>query len=100
MERIRKTTEVLIKRHPEIEQAILFGSLARGDAVPGSDADLLLILRESNFQFLDRCKKYHPGNVGLGVDVFAYTRLELDSMIAADNKFVIHALREGIRIGK
>lgn len=46
LERLRKAVLVLVGRYPEIEQVILFGFLARGDAVPGSDADLLIILRE------------------------------------------------------
>ncbi len=32
-------------RDPEVERMVLFGSRARGDARPGSDLDLLLILR-------------------------------------------------------
>ena len=34
-------------RDPEVERIVLFGSRARGDARPGSDLDLLLILRGS-----------------------------------------------------
>jgi predicted nucleotidyltransferase len=36
-----------LSRDPEVERMVLFGSRARGDARPGSDLDLLLILRGS-----------------------------------------------------
>jgi hypothetical protein len=36
--RLRRAVQELTNRHREIEQVILFGPLARGDAVPGSDA--------------------------------------------------------------
>ena len=83
-------------RHPEIERAVLFGSLRRGDAVPGSDADVLLVLRESALPFRDRCVYYAPPNVGIGIDIFAYTRSELDAMYASKNAFVRRALAEGM----
>ena len=65
---------------------MLFGSLQRGDAVPGSDADLL---------FADRAAAYRPKGVGIPVDLFVYTRDELDGMLAAGNRFVSRALAEG-----
>ena len=66
--------------HPEIETIWLFGSLARGDAVPGSDADLLIVLSNSPLPFLDRSVYYQPDFCGIGVDVLAYTKAELASM--------------------
>ena len=96
LSRIREAVKDLINRHPEIEQAVLFGSLARGDAAPGSDADLLLILRESDLPFLARSARYFLTEAGIGVDIFAYTRSELDAMLAGGNTFVAQALREGI----
>lgn len=88
----------LIRRYPEIDQAILFGSLARNDAVPGSDVDLLLVLRESTLPFLERSARYRPADVGVGVDVFVYTRSELDAMLEAENSFIVRALHEGIEL--
>jgi len=75
---------------------ILFGSLARGDAVPGSDADLLLVLRDSERPFRDRAGTYRVADAGVGVDVFAYTDRELASMLDQGNAFVTQALREGV----
>lgn len=67
----------LAETRPEIEEVWLFGSLARGDATPGSDADLLFILSDSTVPFLDRSVVYQPDFCGLGVDILAYTRSEL-----------------------
>lgn len=92
LQNVQKATKELIRRHPEIERVILFGSLARGDAVPGSDADLLLILRECELSFRERSVQYRPAGVDMGVDVFAYTRGELEEMLRAGNCFVGQAL--------
>ncbi len=75
---------------------VLFGSLARGDAVPGSDADLLLVLRESGVRFVERAAQYAVSDVAIGVDVLAYTRHELARMLREGNQFVRRALQEGV----
>ena len=82
------------QRCPEVDQAILFGSLARGDAVPGSDADVLLVLRDTELPFRDRLPRYLPRGVAMSVDVFAYTRAELEGMRESGNPFLARALRE------
>jgi len=86
----------LAARAPELETAVLFGSLARGRAVPGSDADLLLVLSHSDLPWLERLSRYavRPA-AGVAVEVFPYTRAELDRMRAEGNQFVRRALEEG-----
>lgn len=83
-------------RHPEVEQVLLFGSLARGEAVPGSDADLLVILSSAALPFLERIPRYLPTGLPLGVDVFPYTQGEIDRMLAEGNHFIRQAVEEGI----
>lgn len=85
----------LRERHPEIERVIVFGSLVRGDAVPGSDVDVLLVLRESSLSFLDRIPHYMPSRFPVGVDVFPYTREELERMLSEGNPFVQEAIAQG-----
>jgi predicted nucleotidyltransferase len=77
VERLRQAAERLLEAHPEVEEVALFGSLARGDAVPGSDADVLVVLKETHQPFFERMPLYSLGGVGIGVDVFPYTRDEL-----------------------
>ena len=93
---LKEAAVILQQSHPEIERIILFGSLARGDAVPGSDADLLLVLKDSDRAFLERAGVYRIENIGVGVDVFAYTRRELEEMLGSGNAFVAQVLREGV----
>ena len=54
-ERARRLVEQavaeLARRRPEIDRVILFGSLAAGGAVPGSDADLVVVLARSDRTF-------------------------------------------------
>ncbi|MCI0644323.1 MAG: nucleotidyltransferase domain-containing protein [Chloroflexi bacterium] len=96
--RLQAAVEALAQRYEEIEEVILFGSLARGEAAPGSDADLLVILRESDLPFLERSVRYRPAAAGLPVDVFAYRRAELEEMLANGNPLIEQALGEGISL--
>ena len=84
--------------NPEIESIYLFGLLAWGDAGPGSDADLLVVVRHAAEPFRDRSVRYHTTGIGVGVDVVAYTREELDVLLETGNEFVRRALREGVRL--
>ena len=87
--------KALQAQHPEIDRAVLFCSLQRGDAVPGSDADVLLVLHVTDLPYSERAAVYRPEGVGIPVDLFVYTRTELDDMLADGNHFVIRALAEG-----
>ncbi len=88
----------LAKRHREVEKVLVFGSFARGECVPGSDIDLLLILQESNAPILDRIPKYMPDSFPVGVDVFPYTKHEITDMVRRGNAFITKALQEGVVI--
>ena len=92
---LQAAMKALQTRHPEIERAVLFGSLQRGDAVPGSDADVLLMVGTTDLPFPERAAAYRPEGVGVPVDLFVYTRAELDDMLANGNRFVSRALAEG-----
>jgi predicted nucleotidyltransferase len=78
-ERIRQAAKTLGRARPEVVYVGLFGSLAEGRAVPGSDADLILILRNTERRFLDRPLDYfgYFSDVDLGVDLFCYTHEEV-----------------------
>lgn len=67
------------RERAEVVYIGLFGSLAEGRAVPGSDADLVVIVEESDLRPMDRPLVYGPyfEHVGLGIDLFCYTRDEL-----------------------
>ncbi len=69
---LREAAKTIKKKHPEIVKIILFGSIARGYYGIKSDADILIILRESEFErYFDRIPKYLADfNAPIPVDIF------------------------------
>jgi predicted nucleotidyltransferase len=67
-----------------IVKVILFGSFAKGRAIPGSDVDILIVLRSDSRRFMDRIPEYLDAfsGIGIGVDVFPYTVDELENPVA------------------
>ncbi|RLT44035.1 MAG: nucleotidyltransferase domain-containing protein [Chloroflexi bacterium] len=93
---LQQAVKRMVEKHPEVEEVWLFGSLARGDAVPGSDADLMVLLTESQLPFLERPLYYQLDFCGVGTDVLVYTRAELNRMQSAGNHFFQTVRSEGI----
>lgn len=85
-------------KHPEVERVLLFGSFVRNESVPGSDIDLLVILRESEESFLKRIPRFLPSRFPVGVDVFPYTEKEVEKMKGEGNFFIRKALEEGVEV--
>ena len=77
--RLRAAADRVIAARPEVVEIHLFGSLAEGRAVPGSDADVLVLLDRSDRRWLDRPLDYSDefAEIGLGVELFCYTLDEL-----------------------
>ena len=94
-EALRKYLSELDQKYPEIEKVILFGSFLQERSIPGSDLDLLLVLRESSLPFLERIPHYMPSSFPVGVDVFPYTQEEITRMIREGNQFLKQALEKG-----
>jgi uncharacterized protein len=80
---------LLLHERPEILEVRLFGSLVKGNAGPGSDADILLVLQDTPNAFADRIPDYARYLAGTGVscDVFPYTRAELTRLRGEGNRF-------------
>ena len=78
---LRGASRALVERDPSVLSVRLFGSLASGTATAASDADLLLVLRDIDVPLLDRPHLYGRwfGEVGMPVDLFVYTRYELET---------------------
>ena len=95
--RIRQAARNLSHRHEEVVQVVLFGSVASGRAVPSSDADILVVVRDTETPLLDRAALYrdHFTDIGVRVDLFVYTRKEItDGSIPV----AATALRTGIEL--
>lgn len=82
---LRKAAERALAEHAEIVAVYLFGSLAEGRAVPGSDADVLVLLERSDLRWMDRPLRYGRAfeDVGLPVELFCYTRGEAERVALA-----------------
>jgi len=91
----------LMARDPRVRAVGLFGSLARGDALPSSDADILLALESHPLpRWFDRIPEYADAFAGtaLPVEPFPYTLDELQRL-AAQPGFLRTALRELLPLG-
>ncbi len=70
------------ERDDKVVKIVLFGSLAEGKAVPGSDADILILLREDKRKFMDRIPEYlQKFSINFPVEVFPYTLSEINPLI-------------------
>ena len=76
--RLRERARDLLERRADVVEVRLFGSLARGEAHPGSDADLFVVLRDGAGPFLERLSSLARmfEGVGVGCDVIAFTESE------------------------
>ena len=97
-ESLRGYLKEIAVKHPEVERVLLFGSFVRDESVPGSDIDLLVILRESEESFLNRIPRFLPSRFPVGVDVFPYTEKEVERMKREGNFFIKSALEEGVEV--
>jgi len=95
---LKKAVNLMVERLP-ILLIILFGSRARGDYLPHSDYDLLII---GNFkdQFMDRLKKIMELMLGIKIHIepHPYTLEEAMKMLKKGHPTIYHALDEGIII--
>lgn len=80
--RAEKDARALLAQHPEVTRVGVFGSVARGTAVPGSDLDVMVILSDDGevprLRPCDRAARYQPSfdEVGVGVDLFCLAERE------------------------
>ena len=80
----------------------LFGSLARGSATPGSDADLFIVLRDGAGPLLDRIADLarHFTGTGIGCDLIVYTEAERQRLLARGDAFARAIFDEGILLAR
>lgn len=88
---LRRRAAELVRNNKAVT-VVLFGSLAEGRAVPGSDADILLVVAEDDRPMKDRIAEYLGffSDLGIAVDVFPYLPEELGNPLA------VRALSRGI----
>lgn len=99
-QQIQAAAQQLIAARPEVVAVYLFGSLARNNATPRSDADILIVLCESNQPvWFKRAVDYFPyfDTVEMPVELFCYT-LELPRKAVARNALQYAVLMAGTDI--
>lgn len=93
----------LLSEFCEVDEVILFGSLARGDHGTNSDADVLIVLsRSPNSRYFDRIPRYITAFLDffLPVDLFPYTRDEVREMLEKENLFIKAVFENCISLAK
>jgi len=80
--RLMQAARALKSEDSEVLSVWLFGSLARGDSLPGSDADLLIVLEKSDRPFRSRIDRYADRFAGIGIDLFPVTVSELNERVS------------------
>ena len=96
MAQLRAWAERLCANDDRVLAVVLFGSLARGDATARSDADVLLLLEETDLPFDRRLVHYRPLGMPVPVEVFPYTRSEAGRMLREGWGMAVPAAREGV----
>jgi len=86
----------LLTRGLNVKAVILFGSRARGDWMPWSDYDLLIIA-DFKERYLDRISKVLDilKNIHLPIEPHPYTISEALEMLRRGNPIIVDALEEG-----
>jgi predicted nucleotidyltransferase len=78
------------------DKVILFGSLARGDARPGSDIDLLVIAPSTQPRYRRSAPLYGAlSDILVPMDILVYSPEEVQEWSAVPQVFVTTAVREG-----
>lgn len=94
-ELLKKAVEIIIRKL-NVKAIILFGSRARGDWLPWSDYDLLIIA-DFKEKYIDRIKTVLElvEDVPLNIEPHPYTLKEALEMLKKGNPTIVDALEEG-----
>ena len=95
---VRAAVKRFVTRHPGVREVWLFGSLARGDATPRSDVDLLVVVDQDERRPPDRIPDVLRSLEGLGrpADVIVLTAAEWARR--ADSRFHQEVTTRGLRL--
>lgn len=76
----------LLAARADIEEIVVFGSFENGSWAPGSDLDILIVLSGADIPVRDRIASLLPERFPVAVDLFPFTRDELQAR--ADSPFM------------
>ena len=95
LDRLQSWADDLVAAENDVLGVLLYGSLARGDHAPGSDCDVIIVVRESREEPAERGRRFTPSRIGLPVDLTIYTGDELSRLLVEELPFLIRAMSEG-----
>ncbi len=84
---VRSWARAEARRRPELLRLGYFGSYARGNWGPGSDLDLVAVVRESRLPFERRAIEWDVLALPVEVDLLVYTMREWDELQARGGRF-------------
>jgi predicted nucleotidyltransferase len=95
---LTETAKALILKNRNIKGIYLFGSLVRRTIIPGSDADILVVLKQDNRRMIDRIPEFHKPflTISIPTDIFPYTENEIQRMLSENNPFITSIWKEKI----
>ncbi len=87
MEAVRRWVRDEARRHPELVRLGCFGSYARGDQGPGSDLDLVAVVREAEEPFERRGLSWRTEDLPVPADLLVYTEAEWRRVTGRGDRF-------------
>jgi len=95
---LKELSLTLKKERQDVISIILFGSLAKGNYTGGSDADIIIIVKHSQKDLVERIfefRKYFL-NCSIPVDILVYTEEEIKKM--QHEGFIDSVMKEGVNL--
>ena len=95
---LKKKASFIKAEHPEIVKILLFGSFAKGNFLPESDIDILLIVEETDIPFLERKESFRSffNDIPFDINILIYTKSEIYLMHENGNLFIKDITKEAI----
>lgn len=87
---LKKISHKIKTNRKDISKLLLFGSFFYGDYTPESDIDILIIVKNSTKNFIERGDEFAPYFKGIPFDVnlLVYTEEEIKKMLREGNGFI------------
>ncbi|MBM3302536.1 MAG: nucleotidyltransferase domain-containing protein [Deltaproteobacteria bacterium] len=96
LQKLKALAQEILNQSDDILEISLFGSLARGDHAPSSDADLLVVLCDSDVPMQERIPRFLRLFLEgpIEVDVFPYTQQEIAQRRATGDPWLAQILAD------